>query len=47
MREGDGVVDGEEDLVVGRSEMVVGAVAEAIVERECVCLCEIFFLEWE
>lgn len=36
MREGDGVVDGEEDLVVGRSEMVVGAVAEAIVERECV-----------
>lgn len=36
MREGDGVVDGEEDLVVGRSEMVVGAVAEAIVERVCV-----------
>lgn len=41
MREGHGVVDGEEDLVVGRSEMVVGAVAEAIVERERECLCEI------
>lgn len=46
MREGHGVVDGEEDLVVGRSEMVVGAVAEAIVERERECLCEIV-LEWE
>lgn len=30
-REEDGEADGEEDLVVGRSERVVGAVAEAIV----------------
>lgn len=36
-REEDGVADEVEDFAVGRRERVVGAVAEAIVERERVC----------